>query len=807
VGTILGDRIIAKNNNAIRSVSSNNLRTENLNSSKILWRRDRNFENPRFKIKPPLFLAIYVALWSAIFVATICAANDPLSDIDLNFVRATGEPQPVGWRTNSPEDVSLDSKVIRSGKLSVRIERAAGSIDAFSTITKSIPILFEGRKIELRGFIKTANVDGFAGLWMREDGVADQLEFNNMQESHLNGTTDWTQYTVTLPLNPAARSLYLGFLVSGNGTAWVSDLQLFIDGKPASEASRVVRALTILDKDHEFDKGSNITLHNISATQVSNLAALSRVWGFLKYHHPIVTSGDLQWDFELFRVMPQVLSAIDRDGANKVMLRWVEGLGETKPVIHTPPDELDVDLNSDLSWINKAQLGSELCGRLRAIYLSRPANGAQFYVAEGRNVANPIFEHELDYSWIKFPDSGYQLLGLFRFWNIIRYWSPYRNLVGENWDRVLTDYIPRIAIANDAHDYRLEMLALVAEVNDSHANLWDSLDVRPPEGDATLPAIIRFVGDHAVVTNVVSLTSANDTGLVRGDSIDAIGGVATSDLVAKWSPYYAASNEASRLRDLAEFMGRGPSGPVRLKIQRGMKHLDVDVPRVKELKLDYAYRRHELPGSTFRLLSNDVAYLKLSSVRVDDCVSYIDRAGGTKGLIIDARNYPSEFVVFALGSHLVDKPTEFVRFTVGILSDPGEFSYTRPLTIQPKAPHYAGKVVVLVDEITQSQAEYTAMAFRAAPETIVVGSKTAGADGNVSRIPLPGGLHTMISGIGVFYPDKRPTQCIGILPDVEAKATIAGIRSGRDEVLEEGLRQILGAQIPTEDIIRMTVVQ
>jgi C-terminal processing protease CtpA/Prc len=164
-------------------------------------------------------------------------------------------------------------------------------------------------------------------------------------------------------------------------------------------------------------------------------------------------------------------------------------------------------------------------------------------------------------------------------------------------------------------------------------------------------------------------------------------------------------------------------------------------------------------------------------------------------------------VVFALGSHLVDKPTEFVRFTVGILSDPGEFSYTRPLTIQPKAPHYAGKVVVLVDEITQSQAEYTAMAFRAAPETIVVGSKTAGADGNVSRIPLPGGLHTMISGIGVFYPDKRPTQCIGILPDVEAKATIAGIRSGRDEVLEEGLRQILGAQIPTEDIIRMTVVQ
>ena len=49
----------------------------------------------------------------------------------------------------------------------------------------------------------------------------------------------------------------------------------------------------------------------------------------------------------------------------------------------------------------------------------------------------------------------------------------------------------------------------------------------------------------------------------------------------------------------------------------------------------------------------------------------------------------------------------------------------------------------------------------------------------------------MISGIGVFYPDKKPTQRVGIVPDVESRPTIAGIRDGRDEVLEEGIRQIL----------------
>jgi hypothetical protein len=50
----------------------------------------------------------------------------------------------------------------------------------------------------------------------------------------------------------------------------------------------------------------------------------------------------------------------------------------------------------------------------------------------------------------------------------------------------------------------------------------------------------------------------------------------------------------------------------------------------------------------------------------------------------------------------------------------------------------------------------------------------------------------MVSGIGVFYPDRRPTQRVGIVPDVEVRPTLAGIRAGRDEVLEAALRQILG---------------
>jgi C-terminal processing protease CtpA/Prc len=55
----------------------------------------------------------------------------------------------------------------------------------------------------------------------------------------------------------------------------------------------------------------------------------------------------------------------------------------------------------------------------------------------------------------------------------------------------------------------------------------------------------------------------------------------------------------------------------------------------------------------------------------------------------------------------------------------------------------------------------------------------------------------------VFYPNKRPTQGVGIVPNVEVRPTIAGIRAGRDEVLEEALRQILGHEVSSADIEKM----
>ena len=55
---------------------------------------------------------------------------------------------------------------------------------------------------------------------------------------------------------------------------------------------------------------------------------------------------------------------------------------------------------------------------------------------------------------------------------------------------------------------------------------------------------------------------------------------------------------------------------------------------------------------------------------------------------------------------------------------------------------------------------------------------------------LPGGIYVPVGIQGVYYPDGRETQRIGIVPDIWMEPTIKGIREGRDEVLEKAIELI-----------------
>ena len=761
------------------------------------------------RIKIGTLLALPFLVW------VLQASRTPQSPSSVGRPELAGvldfEAGPVGavpkdWSGGPPGTFAMDGQIVHGGRWALRIERNDASPDGFTAVSKTISIDFTGRQLELRGFLRTADVSNFAGLWLREDDDGGAVAFDNMQSRQLKGTSAWTEYAIVLPLNTTAKRLVFGVLASGSGRVWADDLRLLVDGKPIADVPRVEPAKTVVDLDQEFDGSSGIVVKELTKVQIANLALLGKVWGFLKYHHPLVTAGTRHWDYELFRVLARVLDAPDAPAARSTINRWIAGLGPVPPC--SPCATLvdtELHLRPPVSWLTDDLLGAELGATLRGIYRNRPADKRQFYVSLVPNIGNPSFEHEPAYPTLKLPDAGYQLLALYRFWNIVEYWFPYRDVIGGSWDDELTAFVPRIATAGDSDTFKREMMALIARVHDTHANLWSSLDARPPTGSCQIPITLRFIENQAVVTGYADTTPAPSLNPKRGDVVTAIDGAAVTDLVEQWSPYYAASNEPTRLRDIARSMTRGACGPATISISRDGQPQELKTERIAQPSAGAsAGRTHDRPGETFQKLSADVAYLKLSSVQAAQAVSYIQSAARTKGLIIDIRNYPSEFVVFALGSHFIQRSTGFARFTVGEPANPGAFHWQgQPLTLEPAAPRYTGKIVILTDEISQSQAEYTTMAFRAAPNATVVGSTTAGADGNVSTIPLPGGLRSMISGIGVFYPDKKATQRVGIVADIEAKPTPQGIRDGRDEVLEVALRLILGPEVPAATIEQM----
>src|SRR6185369_11015183 len=101
----------------------------------------------------------------------------------------------------------------------------------------------------------------------------------------------------------------------------------------------------------------------------------------------------------------------------------IAGLGPVKPCACVKLDEKEIHLRPRLAWLaDNKLLGSELSASLQSIHANRPVSTKQFYVSQARYVGNASLDHELNYKSIKLPDAGFQILGLYRFWNIIEYW-------------------------------------------------------------------------------------------------------------------------------------------------------------------------------------------------------------------------------------------------------------------------------------------------------------------------------------------------------------------------------------------------
>jgi C-terminal processing protease CtpA/Prc len=489
----------------------------------------------------------------------------------------------------------------------------------------------------------------------------------------------------------------------------------------------------------------------------------------------------------LFELLPKV-AYIEKEECNAVLAEWVEGLGEFKSDEKRLREEIaDNDYTSPADWgwlADEELLGVELSELLQDLRWAKRVKPSRYArILRWRRQVD--FRAESGTGPIFSSDIGYNLLTLFRLWNMAEYYFPSVNITDNKWSDVLCEFIPKFLHTDNVKWTTVE---LIAELGDTHSAMSNN----PIYSARVLPVELKFIEGKLVVTdNRKFLATDGEPVFALGDEIISIEGHTPDYFIDRARRYIAASNENVLLRDAAQLASYVSGEKTMVVIERSGKRIEL---ASLTIDLENYYKRVDewnKAKDCYKLLNDSTGYLYAGKYRREDAAAIMSTLKDTKAIIIDMRCYPSGFMPSAFtGRYFVPQSTPFVVMTRPVKELPGYYRENINSLGNKNEDYYKGVVVVLVNEITQSSAEYQTMAFQAAPNCVVVGSRTAGADGNVSHITLPRNITTLFSGFGVYYPDGTNTQRAGIRIDYYVEPTIEGIRQGRDEVLEKALEII-----------------
>lgn len=407
------------------------------------------------------------------------------------------------------------------------------------------------------------------------------------------------------------------------------------------------------------------------------------------------------------------------------------------------------------------------------------------------SLAPAIPPAERAYAEMRYPALEYRLLGAFRIWSTMQYFFPYRQLMGEDWGAVLRAYVPRMEGTRDSLEYALAVSEMVTHLHDTHVGATGPALVAYL-GQASTGVRVRYVEGVPVVAQITTDSLVPTPGIQLGDVILSVDGEDAAARRARLARYLTASTPQALDALVAGSLLRGPAASVAVLRVRGRDG------RVREARLPRSIGRQLWPSwrtePVLRLLPGNVGYADLERLTTAMVDSMFEMFKDTKAIVLDMRGYP-QGTAWAIAPRLAARDGVVgARFRRPLATSPDttewttyEFTQAIPPTTKPR---YRGRTVMLIDERAVSQAEHTGLFFEAANGTKFVGSPTMGANGDVTNFYIPGGILVRFSGHDVRHADGRQLQRVGLVPDVPVKPTIAGIRAGRDEVLERALKYL-----------------
>ena len=362
-------------------------------------------------------------------------------------------------------------------------------------------------------------------------------------------------------------------------------------------------------------------------------------------------------------------------------------------------------------------------------------------------------------------------------WNALRHFYPYWQEAAVDWDARLRPQLALAAAARDRAGHRDALRGLVADARDGHGQVTDTTaGVR----SALLPVQLGVVEGRAIIS-----ASAVPAEAPVGSIVTAIGSRSASGLLEDEMRLSSGSSQWRQARTLHELIKCESGSTVALSLELADRQArDVGLSCTTEQIVP------EPRPETIAQMAPGIWYVDLTRATTAELTPMIPTLASAAGLVFDLRGYPRDGAVVIL-RHLIDAPETDQWMHVPLITGPvGQIERWQSTgwNLQPATPQLAARRVFLTDGRAISYAESIMGYVGDRDLATIVGGPTAGANGNVAVAVLPGGFTMNFTGMRVTGHDGRsPFHLEGVAPDIPLQPTLAGLRAGRDELLERAV--------------------
>jgi len=340
------------------------------------------------------------------------------------------------------------------------------------------------------------------------------------------------------------------------------------------------------------------------------------------------------------------------------------------------------------------------------------------------------------------------------------------------------ELLPKFCDARNALEYHLAIAEMAARAGDASC-LARSAELGTFLGTAPPPFEARFVEKQLAITHVFRESAAQP-----GDVIVKIAGEPVKDALDKMSRYFAGPLPFA----LANQLGHS------VVTIRGKDGAERDLPAAGD-PADLSPPPAHRSGDAIRMATERIGYADLERIELSDLDAMFEKFRHATAIVFDLRGHPRDLAL-AIGARLGNRNQPVMarlqRNVVGI-EPASHISYVQSeLRLpRPAAPRYTGKTAALIDDASPGIAGESAMCFKAANDTVLIGSAVLPTFPIFSTVfDVPGGAKVSFSGQSARWPDGTSLEPGGVHPDLEVLPTLAGIRAGRDEVLVKAIEYL-----------------